>query len=226
MCVFEISGTGNWSHQNQSDWNLLFPACRGEMQSPIELADPFKVDPEVLETQFTTQQFDIVDGAWTIVGKPQKDQPPSKIWWNGWKTLQQFHFHKPGEELIVGTRAEMSVHFVFESHDQEPKITVIAVGLKNSNTTEDRSEYDEFSDKFSELPTMLTLDIAAIIPKHRLMRFQGSLTTPPCTESVQWLVIDQHVRVSPHVITRYPYNNTARYTQARNGRPIFLSHSK
>lgn len=108
--------------------------------------------------------------------------------------LKQFHFHIPSEHAIDGRRAAMEVHFVHKSEDGA--LAVLGVML------EEGGENDLFSAVMARAPQ--AEGKAEIGPRNPLdllpteagfFRYQGSLTTPPCAETVLWTVLKQPIKV-------------------------------
>jgi carbonic anhydrase len=72
-------------------------------------------------------------------------------------------------------------------------------------------------------PPNVVVDPSLFLPADRsYYTYMGSLTTPPCTENVQWLVMKQPVQVSPEQIAIFSrlYRNNARPVQPGFGRLI------
>ena len=70
------------------------------------------------------------------------------------------------------------------------------------------------------------VDAAGLLPhKHKYHTFPGSLTTPPCSENVLWLVLEERVTLSKEQIAKFAavYPNNARPLQPLNGRTVLES---
>ncbi len=141
--------------------------------------------------------------------------------------LQQLHFHAPSEEAISGKRAPLVAHLVHE--DAEGKLAVVAVLFDVG------AESAALRPVFAKLPvkpeteTTLAgakLDEAAILPsKLGYYAFEGSLTTPPCSEGVRWMVLREHATISKAQLAAFKklYPANARPLQPTNGREIQVS---
>ena len=69
----------------------------------------------------------------------------------------------------------------------------------------------------------LRVNAADLLPRHRgYFEFEGSLTTPPCTEGVRWMVLREPEEISPSEIATFGrlYHDNARPTQASHGRVV------
>jgi carbonic anhydrase len=138
--------------------------------------------------------------------------------------LKQFHFHSPSENTIEGDSFPMEVHFVHA--DVDGNLAVVALMFKSGR------ENIELEKAWTHMPTHMdekrslteTIDANALLPGDKdYYRFNGSLTTPPCSEGVWWLVLKQHESVSNGQITKFKdtmHHSNNRPVQAINGRII------
>jgi carbonic anhydrase len=123
--------------------------------------------------------------------------------------LKQFHFHHPSEELVEGRHHEMGVHLVHA--DAAGHLAVVAVlfdaGAENRTV---RQLWNNLGEQGHEKRRDdVRIDAADLLPADRgYYTFEGSLTTPPCTENVTWFVLKQPVSLSTAEIAefakRYP----------------------
>lgn len=197
-------------------------ACRnGKRQSPIDIRDGIKVNQEALDFDYKTSFFRIVDNGHTIqvsYGAGSRLSVMGKRY-----ELLQFHFHTPSEERVEGRNYDMVMHLVHR--DVEGNLAVVAVLLQegkanpliqtlwNNLPLERNQEY---------MPAQ-SISIADILPANRdYYAYMGSLTTPPCSEGVLWLVFKQPVDISREQIAVFHrfYANNARPVQPANGRII------
>jgi carbonic anhydrase len=136
----------------------------------------------------------------------------------------QFHFHRPSEERINGKGFEMVAHLVHK--DLDGRLAVVAVLLErgqmhplvqtlwNNLPLEKNVDYS---------PEGVAIDLNELLPKDRnYYTYMGSLTTPPCSEGVMWMVMKQPQQLSSEQIAifarMYPMN--ARPIQSVRGRMI------
>ena len=220
-----------WSYSGATGpakWAKLekdFVACaQGKTQSPIDIpdAEARKGDLPPLLFDYRPSPLRIIDNGHTI---QVNYAPGSSIELDGTQyELVQFHFHKPSEEKIDGKSHAMVAHFVHKS--PEGKLAVVAVLLDKggANGLIDSIWKNLPTAKEKEvLVTNVTIDAANLLPESKgYYTFQGSLTTPPCSEEVTWLVLKTPVKIGDGEITAfgkiYPMN--ARPTQALNGRAV------
>ncbi|MCB1997552.1 MAG: carbonic anhydrase family protein, partial [Rhodoferax sp.] len=137
--------------------------------------------------------------------------------------LLQFHFHRPSEERINGRQYELSVHLVHK--DPEGRLAVVGVVLERgaAQPVVQQVWNNLPLEKNAPMPAPEAIDPSALLPTDRgYFTYMGSLTTPPCSEGVLWMVMQQPVQASPdqiHIFSRlYPMN--ARPIQQAAGRLI------
>jgi carbonic anhydrase len=211
------TGPANWGRIN-SDWAKCGTGTR---QSPIDLRDGMKVDLEQIVFDYRPSGFNVVDNGHTIqvaVGMGNYITVQNRTY-----ELVQFHFHRPSEERINGKGTEMVVHLVHK--DAEGKVAIVAVllerGLPNPMI---QTVWNNLPlEKNDTVTPSVALDVNDILPAAReYFTFMGSLTTPPCSEGVLWLVMKKPMPASPAQMALfsrlYPLN--ARPTQASGGRVI------
>ena len=139
--------------------------------------------------------------------------------------LKQFHFHAPSENRIHGKAFPMEVHFVHQ--DDKGKLAVVAVMIDRGDTnallTKAWARVPEEVGEKAELASAVSAE--DLLPSNReYYRFNGSLTTPPCTEGVLWLVMKHPINASTSQIDQFAHvvhhpNN--RPVQALNNRVVF-----
>ena len=206
-------------------WGQLkpeFQSCKlGKRQSPIDIRDGIKVDLEPIRFDYRPSTFRIVDNGHTI----SVNVGDSRFSLIG-KTyeLDDIHFHRPAEMLINGQRHEMSIHLVHRSLDGA--VAVVALLLERG------AEHPEIQTLWNYLPLEKNTPVQppkAVINPARLLpesaqyyTFMGSLTTPPCSEDVLWLVLKQPQKMSVEQMMIFArlYSNNARPVQPGSGRLI------
>jgi carbonic anhydrase len=211
------NGPANWGKIN-SDWAKCGTGTR---QSPIDLRDGMKVDLEQITFDYHQSGFNVVDNGHTIqvsVGMGNYITVQNRSY-----ELVQFHFHRPSEERINGRGTEMVVHLVHK--DAEGKLAVVAVLLeRGAQNSMIQTVWNNLPlEKNDTVTPSVTLDVNEILPARRdYFTYMGSLTTPPCSEGVLWLVMKQPMPASPAQMALfsrlYPLN--ARPTQAGGGRVV------
>jgi carbonic anhydrase len=154
--------------------------------------------------------------------------PGNSIEINGKRyALQQFHFHRPSEERVNGRQFEMDAHLVHK--DAEGRLAVVAVLLERGAAQPLlQTVWNNLPlEKHEEFPARSQIDLNQLLPTdRRYYTYMGSLTTPPCSEGVLWVVMQQSVPMSAQQIDifsrLYPMN--ARPIQQAAGRIIKQSN--
>lgn len=218
----------HWDYEGEGapdKWAQLDPQNKtcaiGQRQSPIDIKDGIKVDLEGIKFNYRPSSFRIIDNGHTV----QVAVGDSSISLTG-KTyeLVQFHFHRPSEEKINGQRFDMVVHLVHKSDDGQ--LAVVAVLLERGNENpfiQTLWNYMPLEKNASVEPPGVVVNPLDLLPSGRnYYTYMGSLTTPPCSEGVLWLVMKQPVQVSGDQINIFSrlYRNNARPIQPTAGRLI------
>ena len=218
----------HWSyggHGGPAEWAELDPAfatCKlGKLQSPIDIRGAKVADLPPIQFHYKPSPLKLIDNGHTI---QVNYAPGSSIDVGGAHyELVQFHFHKPSEEKIQGKAHAMVAHLVHKS--AEGKLAVVAVLLDKggANPTIDTIWKNLPKEKEKEMPVDATVDAATLLPGDKgYYTFEGSLTTPPCSEDVRWFVLKTPLKITESEITAfgklYPMN--ARPTQPLDGRAI------
>lgn len=210
-------GPANWVNIN-SEWGKC---GTGKRQSPINIRDGMKVDLEPIAFEYKPSSFSVIDNGHTIQVSMAGGNYLTVQ--NRAFELVEFHFHRPSEERINGKGFEMVVHLVHK--DIDGQLGVLALLLERGK------QQDLIQTVWNNLPLeknlpvnpALLLDMNELLPQKReYFTYMGSMTTPPCSEDVLWLVMKQPVQASPAQMALfsrlYPFN--ARPIQASAGRVI------
>ena len=195
-------------------WGEVSPTCAtGGHQSPVALSTKqakAQSPEQPLKFEWARSTGELVDTGHS----DQVNLPPgSSITYGGKKyELQQFHFHTPSEHTVDGRHAPMEAHFVHKADDG--RLAVVAILLKQGTSP------SVFAPVLTNLPApgekkSVEVDLPALLPgSTRHFAYVGSLTTPPCSEDVQWIVMLAADTVSKAEIAAFQ----AKY--ARNARPV------
>jgi carbonic anhydrase len=229
----------HWSYEGAGDpshWAALSPAFAqcgaGHLQSPIDIVTSTATALGAGAAGFEAARFeradaqavpvDIVNNGHTI----QVDTVGSGalIVGNDRYVIQQFHFHTPSEHTVDGHSYPLEVHFVHKTADG--KLAVVGLlfeeGAENAALTPFWGHLPRSAGPAEDLGRG-GVDIRKILPTRLdVYRYSGSLTTPPCSESVNWLVLKEHATASRAQIEAFKkiMSHDNRPTQALNGRPI------
>jgi carbonic anhydrase len=226
-----------WSYEGAEGpprWSELDPAFAkcgaGKAQSPIDLP---RRPTQSAEKAPATPKWDPVPVRVTNDGHFLKvdDTAPSSFTFEGTTyALKSFHFHVPAEHTIEGRNFDAEAHFIHKSPDGK-KTVVVALLFQHGRENELlRPMWDAFPSTIGAEPvdTGRTIDVQALLPKApKYVRYDGSLTAPPCTEGITWLVVepetDTPLQLSMGQIGRHraaTHGPTNRPTQPLDGRVI------
>jgi carbonic anhydrase len=218
----------HWSYEGvgaPEAWAKLkpeFTQCAvGKRQSPIDIRDGIRVALDPVQFDYKPSAFRVVDNGHTV---QVNVAPGNAIEVMGRRyELVQFHFHRPSEERIGGRAFDMVAHLVHK--DADGRLAVVAVLLdKGSAQPVVQQVWNNLPlEKGDEVAARAPIDLNQLLPEQRgYFTYMGSLTTPPCSEGVLWMVMKQPVPVSDYQIAvfsrLYPMN--ARPVQPANGRLI------
>lgn len=218
----------HWSYEGETGpahWAKLradYAACAsGKRQSPIDIREGIRVNLEAIRFDYKPMQFRIVDNGHTVqvnVGEGSSLSVMGKRY-----ALQQFHFHRPSEERVNGRMYDMSAHLVHRS--DEGQLAVVAVLLeKGAENALIQTLLNNLPlEQDSEMAPEESIDLARLLPENRAYwTYMGSLTTPPCTEGVLWMVMKQPLQVAGDQVAIFSrvFRNNSRPVQPSNGRLI------
>jgi carbonic anhydrase len=222
------SADGHWDYageQGPQAWGRLKPeyaqCASGERQSPIDIRGGIAVQLEPIQFDYQTTGFSVIDNGHTV----QVNLPAGNaITVLGRRfELLQFHFHRPSEERINGRQYDMVAHLVHK--DAQGKLAVVAVLLDRGVAQPViQAVWNALPLEKNEAQAAPgTIDLNKLLPEdRRYYTYMGSLTTPPCSEGVLWMVMKTPVPVSPEQVDifahLYPMN--ARPVQRVAGRLI------
>lgn len=217
----------HWSYEgagNPQHWAELeegFKACgNGKNQSPVDLTGFVKSELPPIEFHYQASGDQVVNNGHTIqVNFPQG----SSITVAGHTfALKQFHAHAPSENLINGKSFPLEAHFVHA--DGAGNLAVVAVmfedGAANPELEKAWRAMPQHADEKAALKDKV-LGTAIMPADKHYYRFNGSLTTPPCTEGVTWLVLKQPVTASHEQIAHF-----AHAMHHPNNRPVQPLHAR
>ncbi|MDR1311303.1 MAG: carbonic anhydrase family protein [Burkholderiaceae bacterium] len=220
--------TGAGAPGNWGKLDTAFAACRlGKAQSPIDIRSE-AVRRATRTTGTTPIAFHYTLSDATVVNNGHSIQigmnhPGAITLPDGEYRLTQFHFHAPAEERIKGKTYPMNIHLVHAR--QDGRLAVVAVLLKvGKENTVLREVFASLPQKGQTKPLADRIDPSRLLPaSHAYYAYTGSLTTPPCSEDVQWFVLKRATELSPAQIAAFRqfYPANARPVQPLNGRWIY-----
>ena len=223
----------HWSYSGETgpeSWGTLsdeWATCgTGMHQSPIDIPAVSPSSHPEMTFGYGTSKAVALNNGHTV----QFDYDPGstlEVDGHTWDLLQ-FHYHSHSEHTVGGVDYPVELHFVHE--DSAGKLAVVGVlleeGAENAALAAVADNLPASEQEATEVPGV-TLDAAAMLPaEHASWRYEGSLTTPPCTEGVEWFVMSEPVEASAAQIGKFAgvYDHNYRPTQPLNDRKVEGPH--
>ncbi len=213
----------HWIYEEQADWGALesedaglvppanypYAECSiGRKQSPVDLirADITQVTENKLKFEYTTNPLSISNNGHTV--KVNVANGNVKIGATAYSLLQ-FHMHAPSEHTINGHHYPLEIHFVHGTPDGKLAVVGVFAKIGGANWALQKV-LDNTPDTLQDVaPEGITFNPVDLVPAHSLpatssfFTYSGSLTTPPCTEGVQWYVLKTPIEISAEQLALY-----------------------
>jgi carbonic anhydrase len=221
----------HWSYEGEEGpehWGKLsedFLMCsEGWNQSPVDLVADVHAGLPKLEFEYYSANIDEINNGHSI---QQNIKPGSflRIPDRGQSSeLKQFHFHSPSEHTVDGKSFAMEMHFVHA----DDKGALLVVGI----LVNEGKEHPVLSKLWAFMPENpgetsvepIGIEETDLLPATReYYAYSGSLTTPPCTEGVKWIVLKTPIEASAEQIATFKSRvgpATNRPVQPHNARVI------
>lgn len=221
----------SWTYSGQtgsSHWKDIDPtnyaACvDGTAQSPINIVNPTKVDLVNLKFSYIKSEAGIFNNGHSVEAEPLDTSKSTVEINNTVYNFAQLHFHAPSEHQITGLHYPVEVHFVNKS--KSGKLAVVGVFVKGGS---ENKAWKKITDNLTIATsdpeaTKVEIDWAKLLPANKTtIRYDGSLTTPGCSEGVKWNVFTNPITMSQNQINQFleAYSGNNRPVQPLNNRPV------
>jgi len=195
----------------------------GTQESPIDITGPISARlppldhwsgrPDTIVNNGHTIQLDFAEGNTLGVGGRSY-------------ALRQFHFHHPSEHLVDGKAFAMEAHFVHTAAAGGVAVVGVFMTPGRTNAVFNKIVSTMPTEESPPAPADHAIDPNGLLPTRRsYYRYEGSLTTPPCSETVDWFVLADRIEVAESDIERFAklYPMDARPAQSLNRRFILSS---
>lgn len=223
------AGAPHWQYSGEygpEHWGRMRPdyaQCeRGQRQAPIDIVGAPRQVAAPLQFDYHPAPLRIVNDGHTV--RVRYANASRLLVGRDSHTLQQFHFHVPGGDKLQGEEFPMAMHFLHKSRAgqlisltvlfrlgaENPALAALLPRMPSAGTPE-------------QLLADSSFDPAALLPSaHGYYAYDGSLTAPPCTEGVRWLVLKQPQQLSAAQLARLNqlFAHNARPVQPLHGRIV------
>lgn len=187
--------SGHWSPEHWASLSPDYSACAGNNQSPVNLTGFVESELEPMKIAYQDGGYEVINNGHSVQVNYKEG---SYIELDGSKFyLKQFHFHAPSENNLEGKSYPLEAHLVHA--DKDGNLAVVAVLFEKGKANE------ALANAWESMPNHVgdKHKLAKIINAKELLpssadyyRFNGSLTTPPCSEGVRWFVMKTIVTAS------------------------------
>nr|WP_290665872.1 carbonic anhydrase family protein [Ardenticatena sp.] len=224
-------GAEEWGYdgeQGPAYWGQLSPdyatCATGREQSPIDIPAWAPVNQPDLQFVYQSTPLTIVNNGHTV--KVAYGEGSFMTLEGKQYKLLQFHFHAPSEHTWQGQYFPIEAHFVHQSDDGEYAVVGVFIREGAENTAY-QSVWDHLPPNPGDPQTIEGVSVNAmeLLPADTsYYRYDGSFTTPPCTEGVKWVVMATPVEMSTEQIAAFQaiYDHNNRPVQPLNARTFYL----
>ena len=211
----------NWGYQGingVTNWGNMFKTCDTNViaknQSPIDIPKGLKSAKSSLELGYNISNLSMIYNGHTIQIIPETT---NTLVYNSIKyNLKQINFHTPSEHKVKGKSYAGEIHFVHA--DEKDNLLILGVFLKVSK----KSKNPVLEKVLSDLPikqdikkSIEQVDLNKLFTKNlKRYEYAGSLTNPPCSEGVSWIILKTPIKASKVAI-----NNITKIV-GDNARPV------
>ena len=229
IAAAQMSQAAEWSYEGEhgpEHWGSIseeYATCgSGQMQSPFDISSGIHAALAPINFQYGEVPITVTNNGHSL----QVNVPDGNSMEVDGKTykLLQFHFHTPSEHAIDGKRFPMVMHMVHQADDGSYAVVGVMMEEGEANA-EIAALWDVAPATPGEASADGTVDVPGLLPEDgHYMRFMGSLTTPPCTEGINWHMMSTPITVSAEQIAQFAaiFPMDARPLQPENHRLVVL----
>ncbi|CAE6929702.1 carbonic anhydrase [Vibrio sp. B1FLJ16] len=216
LAMFGSAHAANWGYEGNhgpEHWGEFASECAlGKNQSPINIQSATQAELAKLQLDYKGKVVALTNNGHTLQTSLEGE---NSLLVDGKQfTLKQFHFHTPSENHVDGKSYPLEAHYVHA--DEQGNLAVVAVFFEQGDANPAlASLLENVPEKDNNVTIRAPFDASALIPADKdYYRFNGSLTTPPCSEGVRWLVIQEPQTISATQIEKFEK------AMGENNRPV------
>ncbi|WP_045399480.1 carbonic anhydrase [Vibrio campbellii] len=192
LLLSSAAHAAHWGYEGENGpefWGKFSQDCQqGKNQSPVNIRSSVLSIMDEININYLGHAVSAIDNGHTLQANVEGNNTllvdDKKF------TLSQFHFHTPSENHINGKEYPLEAHFVHADKDGNLAVVAVFYKLGDENPALDKLLKHDFEK--GKTTSFAPVGIQSLIPsKHNYYRFNGSLTTPPCSEGVRWLVLKE-----------------------------------
>jgi len=225
--------TAHWTYEGEKgpehwgDLNPDFAACtNGKEQSPINIETSRVIEDEKISDlviNYKPTEFSLTNNGHTIQGNALINDN-SIIVDNKEYKLEQFHFHTPSEHQFNGKNFDLELHFVNQNTNNQFAVLGLLIKEGASNPYLEKTWNVIPPEEITEAVILTEpIDLMSLLPKDKdSFQYNGSLTTPPCSEAVKWIVLEEPIEMSKEQIDKFRniFPDNHRPVQSLNEREV------
>lgn len=203
---------GDTGPPHWGDLSSDYAACDGDRQSPVALADAETASEPSFRTLYVHDKGTVIDTGHSM----QVNTTGGMLTADGTVyDLREFHAHVPSEHTVDGQTYAAELHLVYKAGDQ---LAVLGIFVEEGTTPHPTMEVWQVG-----TDTTVTLNAGRMRPSEQsYYTYEGSLTTPPCSETVRWFVMETPIQASRKQLDtlRARYDDNARPLQPLGERTL------
>jgi carbonic anhydrase len=218
-----------WSYEGESApeyWGELNPdyfmCSKGMNQSPVDITAVMKTRLMPLKPRYPQSPISLSHEGYTVMAN-FADGNKNSVKIDGEQfMLRQLHFHAPSENTVGGKHYPLEMHLVHQNAQGETAVVAVMFTTGTPNNELQKLWHEMPREADESVALTQDVDIKKLLPARTMYyRYSGSLTTPPCTEGVRWLVMKEPLSLSAEQL-----KTLTRVLPHENNRPVQPGHGR